>query len=66
MRFKQTSRTIAAGVIALGALLFTQAASPGDTPAGAPVRADGPHPVTVPVDQPVRHGHDRNDVTWGS
>ncbi|MFD7921895.1 hypothetical protein ACFV3R_22030 [Streptomyces sp. NPDC059740] len=69
MRRTATFETVAAGSIALGALLMAQAVSPGSAQPSAHVRADGAAAVTVPTGGLSRTtagpiGND--DVTWGS
>ncbi|MFJ3966389.1 hypothetical protein [Streptomyces sp. NPDC090036] len=69
MRFTPTLRTVAAGCIALGALLFAPAASQDGMPSLSQIRADGPLPVTVPAGSTLHRSTgpiDPSDVTWGN
>ncbi|WP_327261402.1 hypothetical protein OG444_07495 [Streptomyces sp. NBC_01232] len=69
MRSTPTLRTVAAGFIALGALLFTPAASQDGAPSLSQIRADGPLPVTVPTGSTLHRSTgpiDPSDVTWGN
>ncbi|MFI1596403.1 MULTISPECIES: hypothetical protein [Streptomyces] len=69
MRLTPTFRTVAAGSIALCALLMAQAVSPGSAQAFAQVRTESTSATTVPTGDlsqltpDVMHS---NDVTWGS
>ncbi|MEV0254635.1 hypothetical protein AB0H82_10265 [Streptomyces sp. NPDC050732] len=69
MRLTPTFRTVAAGCIALGALLMAQAVSPDSAQAFAQVRSESTSATTVPAGDlsqltpDVMHS---TDVTWGS
>ncbi|MFK4066832.1 hypothetical protein [Streptomyces sp. NPDC029674] len=69
MRLTPTFRTVAAGCIALGALLMAQAVSPDSAHAFAQVRSESTSTATLPAGDlsqltpDVMHSA---DVTWGS
>ncbi|WJV44095.1 hypothetical protein [Streptomyces flavofungini] len=69
MRLTPTFRTVAAGCIALGALLMAQAVSPDSAQAIAQVCSKGMSAATVPtggLSQPTPDMMHSADVTWGS
>lgn len=69
MRLTPTFRTVAAGCIALGALLMAQAVSPDSAQASAQVRPESTSAATVPAGDlsPLIPGVMHSaDVTWGS
>ncbi|MFI1680600.1 hypothetical protein [Streptomyces sp. NPDC020607] len=69
MRLTPTFRIVAAGSIALGALLMAQAVSPGSAQASPQVRSESTSAATVPtgdLSQLIPDMMHSADVTWGS
>ncbi|QES32450.1 hypothetical protein DEJ48_02665 [Streptomyces venezuelae] len=69
MRLTPTFRTVAAGCIALGALLMAQAVSPDSAQASAQVRSESTSAATASagdLSQLIPGVMHSADVTWGS